>query len=246
MRGVVLAGGQGTRLQPLTRVTNKHLLPIFDRPMVYYPIEFLVRSGVRDIMVVAGGNHAGEFLRLLGNGQEFGLRHLQYAYQDKPGGIADALSLAEDFVDGEKFVVCLGDNVFEYAVPGAVERFAAQPDGARVLVAEVPNPCAYGVPVIEEGRLIAVEEKPAKPRCDLAVVGLYMLDGRAFDVIRALKPSGRGELEITDVTNWYLANSTVEWEKVEGFWGDCGESIEGWLHVNNLVHEHGANKVKDA
>lgn len=190
-----------TRLRPLTSVTNKHLLPVYNKPMIYYPIEFLVRSGVEEVMVVTGGNHVGEFLRLLGDGREFGLRQLQYAYQDKAGGIAQALGLAEDFAGDGKFVVCLGDNVFEYAVPGAVARFAAQPAGARVLVAEVPNPSAYGVPVIEEGRLVAVDEKPAVPKCNLAVVGLYMIDGQAFDVIRTLTPSGRGELEITDVTN---------------------------------------------
>jgi glucose-1-phosphate thymidylyltransferase len=242
MRGVVLAGGQATRLRPLTKVTNKHLLPVLDKPMIYYPIEFLVRSGVQDIMVVTGGNHAGEFLRLLGSGQEFGLRHLQYAYQDKPGGIAQALSLAEDFVAGDRFVVILGDNVFEHAVPGAVARFAAQPSGARVLVAQVPNPRAYGVPVIESGRLIAVEEKPAQPKCDLAVVGLYMLDGQAFDIIRTLTPSGRGELEITDVNNAYIERGEMEYDILDGWWLDAGENHEALLKANLVVaRESGVN-----
>jgi glucose-1-phosphate thymidylyltransferase len=246
VKGVVLAGGSGTRLHPLTRITNKHLLPIYNRPMVSYAIEALVKAGVTEIMLVTGGTHAGEFLRLLGNGHEFGIERLSYAYQERAGGIAEALGLAERFVDGDRVVVMLADNVLERSIQRAVEHFEQQKEGARVLLARVEDPehlRHLGVPEFDgERRLVGIVEKPADPPSEFAVTGIYFYDSTVFEVIPTLEPSGRDELEITDVNNWYVARSAMEYEVVEGFWGDAGESIDAYYAVNDFVRRHGANK----
>jgi glucose-1-phosphate thymidylyltransferase len=222
MKGVVLAGGLGKRLEPLTRITNKHLLPVYDRPMIYYPIQTLVDAGLTEIMLVAGGNHAGEFLRLLGNGGEFGLRHLNYTYQRGEGGIAEALSLAEHFADGGKTVVILGDNILERGIRHSVERFAAQPSGARLLLKEVEDPGRFGVAEVRDGKIVGIEEKPARPKSSFVVTGVYLYDAQVFDIIKTLKPSGRGELEITDVNNAYLRRGQLAYDLLEGWWTDAG------------------------
>jgi glucose-1-phosphate thymidylyltransferase len=242
VRGIILAGGTGQRLDPLTRITNKHLLPVYDRPMIYYAIEQMAGAGLDKIMIVTGGNHAGEFLRLLGNGSKFGLRHLDYAYQDKPGGIAEALGLAEFFAGGEPVVVLLGDNIFEYSIAGAVKRFAADPRGARIVLAKVDNPAAYGVAELRDGTLRRIVEKPKDPPSDLVATGIYCYDARVFAMVKTLKPSGRGELEITDVNNRYLQLGELHHEELAGYWADCGESFDMLLRANNLVAERGANK----
>jgi glucose-1-phosphate thymidylyltransferase len=246
VKGVVLAGGSGTRLHPLTRITNKHLLPIYNRPMVSYAIEALVKADVTEIMLVTGGTHAGEFLRLLGNGHEFGIERLSYAYQERAGGIAEALGLAERFVDGDRVVVMLADNVLERSIQRAVEHFEQQKEGARVLLARVEDPehlRHLGVPEFDgERRLVGIVEKPADPPSEFAVTGIYFYDSTVFEVIPTLEPSGRDELEITDVNNWYVARSAMEYEVVEGFWGDAGESIDAYYAVNDFVRRHGANK----
>jgi len=234
MKGVVLAGGLGTRLLPMTRVTNKHLLPVYDRPMIHYPIQTLVGAGISEILLVTGGNSAGDFLRLLGNGREFGLKHLNYTYQEGEGGIADALGLAEDFADGEPICVILGDNILQKAIRPAVERYARKGRGGLVLLKEVPDPERFGVPVIENGRLVTIEEKPAAPRSRFAVIGVYMYDARVFDVIRTLKPSGRGELEITDVNNQYLAWGELDFDYLDGWWTDAG-AVESLFRAATLV-----------
>ena len=243
MKGVVLAGGLGTRLLPLTKVTNKHLLPVYDKPMVYYPIQTLMDAGIEEVMLVTGGNNAGDFLRLLGNGKEFGLKELAYAYQEGHGGIAAALALAEDFADGDKIVVILGDNIIEKNIRGGVEDFARQKEGARIYLKEVEHPERFGVPVFEglpsrSGRrpkIVAIEEKPQEPKSQYAVIGIYMYDARVFDIIHTLKPSGRGELEITDVNNDYLRRGTLTYEILEGWWADAGTSFQSLLRANNLV-----------
>ncbi|MCC6139086.1 MAG: NTP transferase domain-containing protein [Nitrospira sp.] len=241
MKGVVLAGGLGTRLMPLTKVTNKHLLPIYDRPMIYYPIQALVNAGIRDIMLVTGGNNAGDFLKLLGNGKEFGLRHLNYTYQEGEGGIADALRLAEHFADGEAICVILGDNIIEGHIAHAADTFRQQKIGAKILLKEVKDPQRFGVPVLEGERVLKIEEKPARPRSAYAVTGLYFYDAQVFDIIKTLKPSGRGELEITDVNNAYIAAGTLTWEVLKGWWTDAG-TIESLHLANQLVCQTGANK----
>ncbi len=243
MKGVVLAGGSGTRLHPLTRITNKHLLPIYDKPMIYYPIQTLVNAGITDILIVTGGNNAGDFLRLLGNGSEFGLKHLNYAYQERAGGIAEALGLAQHFVAGQKVVVILGDNIIEGSILRAVKNFEEQEQGAKVLLKEVPDPENYGVPILDGDRIVTIEEKPTKPVTNYAVIGIYMYDGQVFDVIRTLKPSGRGEMEITDVNNAYIERGGMTYDLLEGWWADAGASIDGYLFSNNLVAQHGANKL---
>lgn len=243
MKGVVLAGGSGTRLHPLTRITNKHLLPIYDKPMIYYPIQTLVNAGITDILLVTGGNNAGDFLRLLGNGREFGLKHLNYTYQEKAGGIAEALGLAEHFVDGNKVVVILGDNIIQGNILKAVQSFEEQEKGAKVLLKEVPDPENYGVPILEGDRILRIDEKPARPVTNFAVIGIYMYDATVFDVIHTLKPSRRGELEITDVNNAYIEAGTMSYDVLEGWWADAGASIDGYLHSNNLVAQHGANRL---
>ncbi|HEY8368356.1 MAG TPA: sugar phosphate nucleotidyltransferase [Thermodesulfobacteriota bacterium] len=243
MRGVILAGGLGTRLKPLTTVTNKHLLPVYDRPMIYYPIQCLVNAGVRDILIVTGGSNAGDFLRLLGNGKAFGLEHLNYTYQEGEGGIADALRLARYFAGGERIVVVLGDNVIQGNIRASVEAFRRQPRGARILLKEVPDPQRFGVPVFEGDRIVAVEEKPAVPKSRYAVTGIYMYDPDVFSIIDTLKPSARGELEITDVNNAYIQRGTLEWDILEGWWTDAG-TFDSLLRANVLVKETGANRME--
>jgi glucose-1-phosphate thymidylyltransferase len=234
VKGVVLAGGLGTRLAPMTRVTNKHLLPIYDRPMVYYPIQTLVEAGITEILLVTGGNHAGDFLRLLGNGKDFGLKHLNYTYQEGEGGIAAALSLAEHFADGEPICVILGDNILQKSIRSAVEKYGRRNRGGMILLKEVSDPERFGVPVLEGERLVRIEEKPTTPGSRYAVIGVYMYDARVFDIIRTLKPSGRGELEITDVNNQYLAWGELDYGYVDGWWTDAG-AIESLYRATCLV-----------
>jgi glucose-1-phosphate thymidylyltransferase len=240
MKGIILAGGLGTRLYPLTKITNKHLLPIYNRPMIFYPIETLIRAGVTDIMIVTGGNHAGDFLRLMGNGKEFGLKHINYTYQEGEGGIAEALSLAEYFAEGESICVVLGDNIIEKNIIKAVADFRIQERGAKILLKEVPDPERFGVAEIQDGSLVNIVEKPARPRSNLAVIGIYMYDGRVFDIIKTLKPSDRGELEITDVNNAYVQEGTMTFEMLHGWWTDAG-TFESLLRANVLVSQTGAN-----
>jgi glucose-1-phosphate thymidylyltransferase len=246
MKGVILAGGTGSRLHPLTRITNKHLLPIFDRPMISYAIEALVRSGVGEIMLVTGGTHAGEFLRLLGNGNEYGIERLSYAYQEKAGGIAEALGLAERFVGEDRCVVLLADNVFERSIRPCVEAFRRQKAGARVVLSKETDPehlRHLGVAQFDGNRRIErIIEKPDRPPSDFAVTGVYFYDSSVWQVLRELKPSGRGELEITDVNNWYLQQGLMEYDVLDGFWGDAGESIQAYYAVNDFVRAHGTNK----
>ena len=242
MRGVVLAGGLGTRLLPLTKVTNKHLLPVYDRPMIYYPLQTLANAGIQEIMLVTGGNSAGDFLRLLGNGKEFGLKRLNYTYQEGEGGIADALRLAEHFADGEPVCVMLGDNIIEGNILAAAQSFRQQQKGAKILLKEVKDPQRFGVPVLEGKRVVKIEEKPANPRSSYAVTGVYFYDASVFDIIRTLKPSGRGEWEITDVNNAYIAAGTLTWDVLEGWWTDAG-TIESLYLANQLVSRTGANKL---
>ncbi len=234
MKGVVLAGGLGKRLYPLTLISNKHCLPIYNRPMIYYPIQTLVDAGINDILIVTGGNHAGEFLRLLGNGNEFGLKHINYTYQEGEGGIADALKLAEHFAEGQKVAVILGDNIIEKSIKEQVERFQKQKRGARVLLKEVDDPERFGVAEIKDGKVISIEEKPKKPKSSYVVTGIYMYDGRVFDIAKALKPSGRGELEITDVNNAYLKKGELTYDFLDGWWTDSG-TFDSLLRANNLV-----------
>ncbi|MDE2840050.1 MAG: sugar phosphate nucleotidyltransferase [Chloroflexota bacterium] len=243
MNGVILVGGSGSRLDPLTRVTNKHLLPIYDKPMVFYPIQALVNAGIKDIMLVTGGNNAGDFLRLLGNGSDFGLKRLHYTYQDRPAGIAHALGLTRDFADGDSLLLMLGDNIIEGNLLQARRNFEAQGQGARVVLTRVENPASYGVVEIENGRITSITEKPANPKSNLVQTGIYFYDERVFDVVSKLRPSGRGELEITDVNNSYLQAGNLEYDILEGFWADCGESFETYLESQNLVATHGANKL---
>lgn len=248
IKGVVLAGGSGSRLFPLTRITNKHLLPIYDKPMIFYPIETLVRAGITDIMVVTGGNNAGDFLRLLGNGQDFGLKHIHYAYQDQADGIAAALGLAADFIGGDRCVLILGDNIVEADISPSVRNFRAQPAGARILLKEIPERehlVHLGVPVLEDGHVVRIEEKPARPRSRYAVTGIYMYDGQVFDIVQQLSPSGRGELEITDVNNEYIRHGCMEYDILNGFWGDAGESIDHYLSVINYVASHWPRQPAD-
>jgi glucose-1-phosphate thymidylyltransferase len=242
MKGVVLAGGLGTRLEPLTRVTNKHLLPVYDKPMVYYPIQALVNAGIHEILLVTGGKNAGEFLRLLGNGRDFGLKHLNYTYQEGEGGIAQALALAEFFAAGGPICVILGDNIIENNICAAVQNFRRQEHGARILLKEVPDAHRFGVAEIRGDRVVAIEEKPRVPKSNYAVVGIYLYDGSAFDKIRRLKPSARHELEITDVNNFYIAEGALRYELLDGWWTDAG-TFESLLRANNLVAQTGANKM---
>ncbi|HJT26324.1 MAG TPA: sugar phosphate nucleotidyltransferase [Pyrinomonadaceae bacterium] len=237
----MLAGGLGTRLRPLTSVTNKHLLPVYDQPMIYYPLQTLVNAGITDIMVVTGGNSAGEFLRLLGNGKAFGLKHLNYTYQEGEGGIAQALSLVEHFCAGEPVCVVLGDNIIEGNIRAAVADYHRQGRGAKIMLKKVPDPQRFGVPRLEGKRVVRIDEKPAKPQSDYAVIGIYMYDETVYDIIRDLKPSGRGELEITDVNNAYIERDAMTWDELEGWWTDAG-TFESLLHASNLVAETGANK----
>ena len=242
MRGVVLAGGLGTRLDPITRIINKHLLPVYDKPMIYYPIRTLVNAGIKDILIVTGGRNAGGFLRLLGNGREFGLEHLDYTYQEGEGGIAEALDLARHFSRGERLCVILGDNIIEGNVAAAVNAFRRQDRGAKILLKEVPDPGRYGVAQFEGDRVVAIEEKPAIPRSTYAVTGIYMFDGTVFDKIAGLQRSARGELEITDVNNQYIEEGSMTWEVIDGWWTDAG-TVDGLLRASQLVASTGANNI---
>jgi len=234
MKGVILAGGLGTRLHPLTKITNKHLLPIYDRPMIYYPIEKLVRAGISDILIVTGGNHAGDFLKLLGNGKDFGLRHLNYTYQEGEGGIADALSLTEYFAEGHPIIVILGDNIFQDDITKAVRNFRHQGEGAKVLLKEVEDPQRFGVAELEGDKIVRIVEKPQIPKSNLIVTGVYMYDNRVFDFIKNLVPSERGELEITDVNNAFIKSGQMTYEILDGWWTDAG-TFESLYRANSLV-----------
>jgi glucose-1-phosphate thymidylyltransferase len=234
MKGIVLAGGTGSRLFPLTKITNKHLLPIYDRPMIYYPIQTLVDAGIRDIMIVTGGRNSGDFLRLLANGKEFGLKHINYTYQEGEGGIADALGLAEHFADGQKICVVLGDNIIEHDIREAAEKFQAQEAGAHILLKEVQDAERFGVAEVAGGRVMGIEEKPKRPKSNLAVTGIYMYDATVFDKIKTLVPSHRGELEITDVNNAYIEEGTMTFSYLQGWWTDAG-TFESLLRAANLV-----------
>ena len=241
MKGIILAGGLGTRLYPLTKVTNKHLLPVYDKPMIYYPIQTLINAGIDDILIVTGGNNAGDFLKLLGNGKEFGLKHMNYTYQEGEGGIAEALRLAEFFVSGEKVCVVLGDNIIEKNIGKAVENFRKQKEGAKILLKEVPDPERFGVAELKEDRIARIEEKPKAPKSRYAVIGIYLFDQQVFETIKTLKPSDRGELEITDVNNRYIEKGMMTWDILEGWWTDAG-TFESLLRANQLVAQTGANK----
>lgn len=243
MKGVILAGGTGSRLAPLTTVTNKHLLPIYNKPMIYYPLECMAKAGIDEVLLVTGGNNAGDFIRLLGNGRAFGLKSLSYTYQDGAGGIAQALGLAEDFVDGKPLCLILGDNILEYSIADARRRFAEQKEGAKILLAQVENPKAYGVAELaSDGRVMGIVEKPADPKSNWAVIGIYFYDKDVFNIVKTLKPSARNELEITDVNNAYIQRGTMSADKVQGFWADAGENIDFYLRASNTVAQHGANK----
>ncbi|MBZ5526359.1 MAG: NTP transferase domain-containing protein [Acidobacteriia bacterium] len=243
MKGVVLAGGLGSRLSPLTKVTNKHLLPIYDKPMIYYPIQTLVNAGIKEILIVTGGKNAGDFLRLLGNGREFRLQHVNYTYQEGEGGIAQALGLAEFFADGEKICVVLGDNIIETNVCKAADDFRKQRAGAKIILKQVTDAERFGVVEIQCGRIIGIEEKPKAPKSNLAVIGIYFYDASVFEKIKRLKPSGRGELEITDVNNFYIQEGSLTHETLDGWWTDAG-TFESLLRANNLVASTGANQLR--
>lgn len=236
MKGIVLAGGLGSRLYPLTKITNKHLLPIYDKPMIYYPIQTLVDAGIEEILVVTGGRNAGDFLRLLANGKGFGLKHLNYAYQEGEGGIADALALAEHFAEGDRICVILGDNLVENSIRGAVDAFRAQPAGARILLKEVTDAERFGVAEIAGDRILGIEEKPSKPKSNYAVTGIYLYDESVWQKVKTLEPSARGELEITDVNNAYIREGTMTFSYIDGWWTDAG-TFESLLRAANLVAE---------
>ena len=242
MKGVILAGGLGTRLHPLTKITNKHLLPVYDKPMIYYPIKTLINAGIEDILIVTGGNDAGDFLRLIGNGKEFGLKHINYTYQEGEGGIADALSLAEFFADKENICVVLGDNIIEKNIRSAVKAFKRQKRGAKIMLKEVPDPGRFGVPELDGDRVVRIEEKPKFPKSKYAIIGIYLYDNTVFDIIKTLKPSDRGELEITDVNNTYINRGELTWEILDGWWTDAG-TFGSLLKASTLVAEKGSNKI---
>jgi len=242
MKGVILAGGLGSRLFPLTKITNKHLLPVHNQPMIYYPIRTLINAGIEDIMIVTGGNAAGDFLRLLGNGKEFGLKHLNYTYQEGEGGIADALSLVEHFCDDQPLCVVLGDNLIEKNIRSAADEYRKLRHGAKILLKRVRDPQRFGVPQIDGGKIVRIEEKPTEPKSDYAVTGIYFYDPTVFDIIKTLVPSGRGELEITDVNNHYIDRGEMTWNELDGWWTDAG-TFESLLRASNLVAESGANNL---
>jgi glucose-1-phosphate thymidylyltransferase len=247
VKGIILAGGLGTRLRPLTKITNKHLLPIYDKPMIYYPLETLCRAGIEKIMLVTGGNSAGDFLRLLGNGSEFGLKDLNYTYQEGEGGIADALRLCENFADGDRICVILGDNILENDITPYLKRFEAQPTGARILLKDVQDPERFGVPVFEGSRIVRIEEKPAMPKSRYAVTGVYFYDQRVFDYIRKLVPSQRNELEISDVNNAYIEARDLEYDALEGWWTDAGQFESLHLAAQLVAVKRGRDiPVRDA
>ena len=242
MKGVILAGGLGSRLFPLTKITNKHLLPVYDQPMIYYPIRTLINAGIDDIMIVTGGNSAGDFLKLLGNGKDFGLKHLNYTYQEGEGGIADALSLVEHFADDEPICVVLGDNIIERNIRQAADEYRAQGRGAKIMLKEVHDPQRFGVPELDRDKVLRIEEKPSEPKSSYAVIGIYFYDNTVFDVIKTLVPSDRGELEITDVNNHYIERGEMTWNELDGWWTDAG-TFESLLRASNLVAESGANNL---
>ncbi|MBN2135170.1 MAG: NTP transferase domain-containing protein [Acidobacteria bacterium] len=242
MKGVVLAGGLGSRLAPLTNITNKHLLPVYNKPMIYYPIQTLVNAGIQDVIIVTGGNSSGDFLRLLKNGKEFGLRRLNYAYQEGEGGIADALSYAEDFCEGESMCVVLGDNIIENNIVEFANSFRKNPEGSRILLKEVPDPERFGVPVFDGDNIIKIEEKPKEPKSKYAVIGIYIFDHTVFDKIGKLSPSQRGELEVTDLNNMYLKDGKLNWSILDGWWTDAG-TFDSLQRASSLVAETGANKL---
>jgi glucose-1-phosphate thymidylyltransferase len=242
MKGVILAGGTGSRLLPLTKVTNKHLLPVYDKPMIYYPLECMAKSGIDEVLLVTGGNNSGDFIRLLGNGRAFGLKELNYTYQEGAGGIAEALGLAEHFAGGDSICLILGDNILEYSMTETVRRFRHQGQGAKILLAKVENPKAYGVAEMDGERVVRIVEKPKEPKSNWAVIGIYFYDGQVFDIVRTLKPSARNELEITDVNNAYIERGEMTYDKVDGFWADAGENIDFYLKACNEVAQRGANK----
>ena len=242
MKGVILAGGLGTRMNPLTKITNKHLLPVYDKPMIYYPLQALINAGIEDILIVTGGTYAGDFLRLLGNGHEFGLKHINYTYQEGEGGIAAALRMAEFFAAEDKLCVMLGDNIIEKNIREAVKKFDRQKAGAKIMIKEVPDPQRFGVPVLEGDKIVKIEEKPKAPKSPYAVTGIYLYDKTVFDIIKSLRPSDRGELEITDVNNVYIERGQLTWEVLDGWWTDAG-TFESLLRASQLVAETGANKV---
>ena len=243
MKGVVLAGGLGSRLKPLTKVTNKHLLPVYNQPMIYYPIQTLINAGIDDIMIVTGGNSAGDFLKLLGNGKDFGLKHINYTYQEGEGGIADALSLVEHFADDESVCVVLGDNIIEGNIRKSKEDYERQGKGAKILLKKVHDPNRFGVPELNGEKVLQIEEKPKNPKSEYAVIGIYFYDPTVFSIIKTLKPSNRGELEITDVNNHYINRGEMSWNELEGWWTDAG-TFESLLHATNLVAETGANNLE--
>ncbi len=236
MKGVILAGGLGSRMMPCTKVTNKHLLPVYNKPMIYYPLGTMVKAGLKDIMIVTGGNNVGDFLRLLGNGSEFGLKDMNYTYQEGEGGIADALKLTENFVDGGKVIVMLGDNIIKDDISKAVAEFEKQPEGARIFLKQVQDPERFGVAEIKDGKVINIEEKPKSPKSNYSVIGLYMYDNQVFDIVRTLKPSDRGELEITDVNNEYIKRGNMTYSIIEGWWTDAG-TFESLYRASRLVAE---------
>ena len=240
MKGVVLAGGTGSRLFPLTKITNKHLLPVYDKPMIYYPIQTLVDAGIEDILIVTGGRNAGDFLRLLANGKEFGLTHLDYTYQEGEGGIAEALGLAHHFGAGHRLCVILGDNIIEGSIREAVEDFRKQPSGAKILLKQVTDAERFGVAEISDGKILGIEEKPRNPKSDLAVTGIYLYDETVFDKVQHLKRSDRGELEITDVNNAYIAEGSMTFGYLDGWWTDAG-TFESLLRANNLAAKTGVH-----
>jgi glucose-1-phosphate thymidylyltransferase len=242
LKGVILAGGSGSRLFPLTKITNKHLLPVYKEPMIYYPLKTLINVGIDEILIVTGGRNSGDFLRLLSNGKEFGLRHVNYAYQEGEGGIADALRLAEYFANGDRICVILGDNIIEGNILEAAEHFHDQPQGAHIVLKEVSKPQRFGVPVFEGDRIVHIEEKPERPSSQYAVTGIYFYDTTVFDRITRLKPSWRGELEITDINNSYLQEGKLTYSFLEGWWTDAG-TFDSLRAATNLVAESGANKL---
>ena len=243
MKGVILAGGLGSRLYPLTKITNKHLLPVYDRPMIYYPIQAMVNAGITDIMIVTGGRKSGDFLSLLGNGSDFGLKHLNYTYQQGEGGIAEALGLAEHWASGDSICVILGDNIIQYNVAKAVSDFRKQGRGAKIILKEVHDPERFGVAEISGGKVTGIVEKPKQPKSNLAVIGIYLYDPRVFQVIKTLKPSERGELEITDVNNWFIADGSMSFEVLPGWWTDAG-TFESLHRASTLVKDGGANLME--
>jgi len=235
MKGVIVAGGLGTRLRPLTSITNKHLLPVYNKPMIYYPIEMLVGAGIKDILVVTGGTFAGDFLRLIGNGEDFGLSRMHYAYQKGEGGIAEALGLAREFVGSDRVVVVLGDNILQNGIRKGVEAFSKQGKGSRIFLKSVDHPWEYGIAEVAGNKIKRIVEKPADPPSNLAVIGVYMYPPDVFDIIETLEPSARGELEITDVNNAYVERGEMEYEIVEGWWLDAGENHEALLRANLMI-----------